>query len=125
MTSYVNKAARLAKELAEKPMSAEEFADHLCLFNRGKTVALIKARDAALSATQGVEGWQLVPKECTGQMHIEGHDAQLIAEAEYPDHGTVIENIWRAMLDAAPKAPIAAPDAWQGPAPASDGYSNE
>lgn len=50
-------------------------------------------------------GWKLVPIECTREMHIAGHDAGDIAEREYPERGTVISNIWEAMLNAAPEPP--------------------
>lgn len=49
------------------------------------------------------DDWVLVPKECTREMHIAGHDAQWVAEAEHPEHGTVINAVWEAMLSAAPQ----------------------
>lgn len=96
--------------MTDKPISAEEFADHLCLFNRGETVALIKARDAALSATQGV------PDE-TLKRRVEAALSN-VNEFGHPTD----ECYWDALIDCAEafvKAPTngaaraAAPDMWQ------------
>ncbi len=62
----------------------------------------VKELEGRASMAKVPEGWKLVPLEITREMHIAGHDAQWIAEAEHPEHGTVISCIYQAILDAAP-----------------------
>lgn len=63
--------------------------------------AVVAALNAYAKLLALRETHKLLPIECTKEMHIAGHDAQCIAEAEYPERGTIISAIWEAMITAA------------------------
>lgn len=90
--------AKLGECIAEKQIRAGNMMDALPL-----TQAFAHHRLSALTPQPNTEGWQYVPKEPTMAMWAAGGDA--VVGYKNRHHDAVVEQVWQAMLAAAPAPP--------------------
>lgn len=77
---------------------------------RGRdTITALRAEIERLEAAEPVSGWKLVPVEPTLEMLVAAGREDDAAFAGGSTHGARPEDLWAAMLDAAPSPPAAIP----------------